>query len=113
MANEAIGTVSCPVGGCGELAKVYKFRAHESGRRSVFTGKLYCVCPKHGAWGKDGAPAANEWLLENAQLSIPAPEKPAAPPPDPAPEKPTHPRLPLDRLPPPPAGRRPSGLLID
>lgn len=107
MANDSIGTSPCPVGECMEIMKVYKFKAHETGRRSAFSGKLYGICPTHGAFGRDGAKGANEWLLENATIT-------GSPPATDEPENRPMPRKNPDSAGP-QTGRLPmrSGLLID
>lgn len=67
--NAPVGEVECPQKGCTEIAKVFRFRPRgAAGRKTVFTGKHYLECPKHGRIGADGNPTINEYVLENAKL---------------------------------------------
>lgn len=70
--NQPVGTVECPQKGCAESCKVYRFRPRAEGRRTVFSGKHYCECPKHGRIGADGNPTINEYILCNAKMDAPA-----------------------------------------
>jgi len=71
--NEPIGEVECPHKGCTEIAKVFRFRPRGAPeRKTVFTGKLYCECPKHGRAGADGNSTVNEYLLEHAKIWEPS-----------------------------------------
>jgi hypothetical protein len=100
--NTPIGEVECPHKGCAETCKVFRFQARTEGRRTVFSGKHYAECPKHGRIGADGNPATTEYILENATIWAPkqttgtapadsgkVPAPPAkTPAPRPAPERP-------------------------
>ena len=66
--NAPIGEVECPQKGCAETCKVYRFRPRGADRKTVFSGKHYCECPKHGRIGADGNGTINEYILENATL---------------------------------------------
>lgn len=67
--NEPIGEVECPQKLCSETAKVFRFRPRgPAERKTVFSGKLYCECPKHGRIGADGNSTVNEYLLEHANI---------------------------------------------
>lgn len=77
--NQPVGTVECPHKGCTETCKVYRFRPRgEASRKTVFTGKHYCECPKHGRLGADGNPTLNEYILCNAKMETPAAPAPKA-----------------------------------
>lgn len=99
--NEPIGEVPCPVRECGELCKVYRFKARTEGRQPIFAGKVYCVCRLHGRYGGDGRPAMQDYILEKATIwgpqnpensgaipALPANENPANPAPAPKPASP-------------------------
>lgn len=82
--NQPVGTVECDRKACTEVCQVYRFRPRAEGRRTVFSGKHYFECPKHGRIGADGNPTVNEYILCNAKMSAPAstagsPEKNPAP----------------------------------
>ena len=87
MKKAPIGTVACPVAGCGATCDVFKF-AHtatrDTGRRKA--GKLYFRCPTHGQLGFDGAAAMQEYLLEH--MKFPDGEAPPPAEPKPAPHTP-------------------------
>lgn len=71
--NEPIGEVGCPHRDCPEIAKVFRFRPRgPAERKTVFSGKLYCECPKHGRIGADGNSTVNEYLLERAKIWEPS-----------------------------------------
>jgi len=67
-ANPPIGDVECPHKGCSQRCKVYAFRPRTGGRRSVFTGKKYLVCPDHGRIGADGSQRITDYILEKGKI---------------------------------------------
>lgn len=79
--NEPIGEVECPQKGCTDTAKVFRFRPRGSdGRKTVFSGKHYCECPKHGRIGADGNSTINEYILEHGTIWSPGSGTEPAPP---------------------------------
>lgn len=66
--NPAIGEVECPYKLCPQKCKVYGFKPRTEGRKSVFTGKKYLVCPDHGRIGADGSQKVTDYILENGTI---------------------------------------------
>ena len=97
--NAPIGEVECPQKGCAELCQVFKFRPRTEGRKTVFSGKHYAECPKHGRIGADGNPAVTEYILENAKLWGPTDPAPDASGKNPAPASKATPAPPNRRVP--------------
>lgn len=98
----AIGSCPCPVKGCEAVAAVKRMQARtEDARAKRFGGKLFLVCPTHGAIGRDGAAAIQEHILECGSID-------GAPPPaaEKAPENP--PPAPKPATAPPPAAPKPA-----
>ena len=98
--NEPIGECPCPFAGCGKTAHVFKFRARGNEKQSRLAGKLYMHCKECGRLGADGAPAMQNYILENSKIwdakekaaraetpekPVPAPAPAPAPAPKPAP----------------------------
>ena len=87
--NPAIGSVPCPVAGCGEACEIKKFRhtaTRDTGKR--LAGRLYIDCPTHGRLGFDGRQAMQDYILEKGTIwgeheRAPASEPAAKPAPAP------------------------------
>ncbi len=91
MSNPSIGTVPCPIPGCGASCAVKRFairHIRDSGKRRA--GGMYFDCPEHGRFGFDGRPKMQEYILEHGKIDgAPPPEehpgqRMADPPPPPA-----------------------------
>lgn len=109
--NEPIGECVCPARGCDRTGKVYRFRARPDVTQQRLAGKLYLQCPHHGRFGADGAPAMQDFILENATIwtknlsASESPSTPAALPPAPPRQTPPAPTI----TPPPATPARPAG----
>ncbi len=66
--NDPIGECPCPVKGCELSMQVFRFRGRENELQRRLAGKLYGACDEHGRFGADGKPAAQNYLLEHAEL---------------------------------------------
>jgi len=84
---QPVGDAPCPIEGCSETVKLYRYR-EQSSRGSMFKGKFYARCSRHGRvieasssstqdhvinngniWDRDGVPAAPA-----QELTLPTPE---------------------------------------
>jgi hypothetical protein len=100
--NPAIGTVPCPVAGCGASCEVRKFKHRATRDTGVrVAGRMYFDCPEHGRFGFDGKPGMQDYILtkgtiwgaekrepaEPAGKAEPAPTAKTSPAPTAAPKK--------------------------
>ena len=80
---QPIGEAPCPIEGCGQVVKVYRYR-ERSGRGSMFKGKFYASCPTHGRVIEAARAATQEHVLEKGTIwgpkatTAPAAAEPAA-----------------------------------
>ena len=44
---QPVGDAPCPIEGCSETVKLYRYR-EQSSRGSMFKGKFYARCSRHG-----------------------------------------------------------------